>query len=76
MKDIVFTLEFNDDYANDRANEYLNKGWLLLHVGTKTLDVDGEAIYNPVYVLGANQQQYEEYKEEIKNDPISELLNE
>lgn len=66
MKDIIFTLEFDDDSANSRANDYLEKGWTLLHVGTKlinTLD-NGQAYYNTTYVVGANQQQYENYKKE------------
>ena len=65
MKDIVFTQEFDDDLANSRANEYLEKGWTLLHVGTKAIDIsNGQFYYNTVYVVGANQQQYDDYKKE------------
>lgn len=72
MKDIVFTLEFDDDFANSRANNYLEKGWSLLHVGTKVVDIsDGQIYYNTAYVVGANQQQYDDYKEEEKNDSFN-----
>lgn len=65
MKDIIFTLEFDGDSANSRANNYLEKGWLLLHVGTKLIDYhNGQAYYNTAYVVGANQEQYEQYKKE------------
>ncbi len=36
---IVFTLEFDDDAANSKANELLQKGWLLLSVGPKLVDL-------------------------------------
>ncbi|USK43748.1 hypothetical protein [Cytobacillus oceanisediminis] len=69
MNDIVFTLEFDDDSANSRANDFLEKGWKLLHVGTKMIDTYNEqAYYNTAYVVGANQQQYDEYKNDLKND--------
>ncbi|MFJ7756284.1 hypothetical protein ACQKGI_20170 [Peribacillus muralis] len=70
MNDIVFTLEFDDDSANSRANDYLEKGWKLLHVGTKMIDIlnNGQAYYNTVYVVGANSQQYSEYKETSGKD--------
>lgn len=77
MKDIVFTLEFDDDLANSRANDYLEKGWTLLHVGTKLIDTldSGQAYYNTVYVVGANQEQYEKYKEEqSKPSKLEELI--
>ncbi len=67
MENIVFTLEFDDDNANSKANNYLDKGWLLLHVGTKLIDYHNEqAYYNTVYVVGANKDQYHEYKKEQK----------
>ncbi|MGX5634285.1 hypothetical protein [Bacillus thuringiensis] len=66
MKDIVFTLEF-DDSANSRANNYLEKGWTLLHVGTKVIDLYNEqTYYNTAYVVGANQEQYDAYKKELE----------
>ncbi|WAA10812.1 hypothetical protein [Fervidibacillus albus] len=71
MKDIVFTLELDDNWANEKANEYLEKGWTLLHVGTKTID---ENCYSTVYVVGANQEQYEKYKEELKEPSELEKL--
>lgn len=68
MKDIIFTLEFDDDSANSRANEYLDKGWILLHVGTKVVDIiNGQIYYNTSYVVGANQKQYDDYKKEQDN---------
>ncbi|MEC3608802.1 hypothetical protein P9126_17715 [Bacillus glycinifermentans] len=76
MNDIVFTLEFDDDYANSSANEYLKKGWTLLHVGQKFIDIseNGQVYYNTVYVVGANQQQYDEYQTELENDPFNSFL--
>lgn len=64
MNDIVFTLEFDDIYSNDRANKYLQKGWKLLHVGTKLVNSDEPADYETSYVVGANAEQYAEYKKE------------
>ena len=64
---IVFTLEFDDDAANSRANDLLQKGWLLLSVGPKLVDLIGEnsqAYYNTAYVVGASEEQYQEYLEE------------
>lgn len=59
---IVFTLEFDDDMANDSANEYLEKGWLLLSVGPKVVDISNEQMYyNTAYVVGATKEQYDEY---------------
>ncbi|MGD2434050.1 hypothetical protein [Bacillus velezensis] len=76
MNDIVFTLEFDDDYANSAANEYLKNGWTLLHVGQKLIDTldNGQAYYNTVYVVGANQQQYDEYQTELENDDFNSFL--
>ncbi len=75
MKDIVFTLEFDDDSANSRANRYLEKGWTLLHVGTKTADIhNGQSYYNTSYVVGANQEQYEQYKIDSKSNPLEKLI--
>ncbi|MDA7025024.1 hypothetical protein PJ311_00180 [Bacillus sp. CLL-7-23] len=77
MNDIVFTLEFDDDVANSDANEFLKKGWTLLHVGSKLIEIldNGQAYYNTVYVVGANQQQYDEYKTELENDSFASLLD-
>lgn len=69
MNDIVFTLEFDDDSANSRANRYLEKGWTLIHVGSKLIDItNGQAYYNTAYVVGANQDQYEQYKLDLTKD--------
>lgn len=64
MNDIVFTLEFDGIYSNDRANKYLQKGWKLLHVGTKLVNSDEPADYETSYVVGANAEQYAEYQKE------------
>lgn len=71
MNNIVFTLEFDDDAANSRANDYLEKGWTLLHVGSKMIDTlnNGQAYYNTAYVVGADKDQYEEYKSSQMNKP-------
>lgn len=61
---IVFTLEFDDDTANSKANELLQKGWLLLSVGPKLVDIIGEndqVYYNTAYVVGATEEQYDQY---------------
>ena len=66
MDKIVYTLELDDMYSNQSANEYLAKGWTLLHVGTKlvnTLDND-QAEYETSYVVGANQKQYDDFQKE------------
>ncbi|OOK86936.1 hypothetical protein B0B48_03820 [Lactobacillus gasseri] len=64
MKNIVFTLEFDDIYSNEHANEHLQKGWTLLHVGTKLVNSDEPADYETSYVVGANAEQYAEYQKE------------
>lgn len=64
MKNIVFTLEFDDIYSNEHANEYLQKGWTLLHVGTKLVNSDEPADYETSYVVGANAEQYAVYQKE------------
>ncbi|HDT6577488.1 TPA: hypothetical protein QFT23_003667 [Bacillus cereus] len=62
MNEIVFILEFYDESACSRANEYLKLGWTLLHVGTKAGDTYNEHLYyTTTYVVGANQKQYDEY---------------
>lgn len=56
MENIVFTLQFSDLLANERANDYLAKGWTLVSVGpvcVNTLD-NGQADYEMSYVVGAN----------------------
>lgn len=67
---IVFTLEFDDDLANGRANEKLQEGWQLLHVGQKW---DGEtdtnqAYYSTVYIVGATKEQYQKYLTEAESE--------
>jgi len=61
--DFYHVIEFDDDSANQRANELIKKDWVLLHVGTKTIDVENnQAYYNTTYVLGGTKEQYEEYE--------------
>lgn len=71
---IAFVLELNDANAADTANLYLNKGWLLIGVGTTVIDiVNGHPYQSMTYVLGATQHQYEKYlkeQENLKNDLI------
>lgn len=71
---IVFTLEFDDDFANSKANQYLEKGWLLLSVGPKLVDLIGEndqPYYNTAYVVGATDNQYKTYLKEKNEDEWS-----
>ncbi|KRK78785.1 hypothetical protein [Companilactobacillus nodensis] len=68
MDDVVFTVEFDGTDSNERANELLSKNWKLLHVGTKCVDIidsTNQVDYETSYVLGANKEQYETYKNEI-----------
>lgn len=69
MDKIVFTLEFDGKFSNESANDYLAKGWTLLHVGTKLVATieNGQAEYETSYVVGANQEQYDKYLKS-KND--------
>ncbi|RRG09743.1 MAG: hypothetical protein DUD32_05995 [Lactobacillus sp.] len=69
MDKIVFTLEFSDDNAQSRANKKLAQGWLLLHVGTKVIDiVNDQMYYNTAFVVGATKEQYDQYKAEQKSE--------
>ncbi|MDR3241767.1 MAG: hypothetical protein LBT37_06310 [Lactobacillaceae bacterium] len=75
MENIVFTLEFYDLQANQRANSYLQKGWQLLHVGSKHgdgSDDNGNYYLYTVYVVGANKQQYEQYLKDEKESSLQE----
>ena len=69
MDDIVFVKEFSNRNAEQDVNEYLDKGWKLLNVGTKIVSIlkNGQAEYMPCYVLGANRKQYDIYKKENMN---------
>lgn len=74
IENLSHVLELDDDAANSKANELIKKGWKLLHVGTKLVDiVNQQAYYNTCYVLGGTEKQYNDYKEEIYN--IQQLLN-
>ena len=65
---VVFTLELDDDGANIVANAYLEKGWLLISVGPKVIDIsNGQMYYNTAYIIGATKEQYDEYLAEESN---------
>ena len=68
FSNIVFTLEFDDDGANSSANHFLYKGWKLISVGTKLIDIldNNQAYYNTAYVVGATKEQYNEYLHELE----------
>lgn len=73
MDKIVYTIEFDDVSSNKNCNEYLAKGWTLLHVGTKLVNTleNGQAEYETSYVVGANQKQYDEFKNESNKSSSS-----
>lgn len=82
MENIVFKLQFSDTLANKHANTYLAKGWTLVSAGPVCVGmlINGQADYEMSYVVGANQEQYEEYKKEqesLKNDEdyFNKMLN-
>ncbi|HDP4218432.1 TPA: hypothetical protein P6O42_002261, partial [Staphylococcus aureus] len=54
MKNYYHLLSFDDDLANDAANDLLKEGWDIVHVGTKLVKIldNGQAYYNTEYVLG------------------------
>ena len=66
MENIVFTLQFDDTLANERANKYLAKGWQLVSVGPVCVGhlENDQADYEMAYVVGANKSQYAAYKKE------------
>ena len=70
FSNIVFTLEFDDDGANSRANDFLSKGWKLISVGTKLIDIldNNQAYYNTSYVVGATKEQYDDYLKDYSNN--------
>lgn len=66
---IVFTLEFSDDSANNIANEMLELGWKLISVHPKVIDIsDGQMYYNTAYVVGATQEQYDDYLNQAESE--------
>lgn len=60
---IVFVKEFNDDFAESRANDFLSAGWVLISVGPKLIEIleNGQAYYNTAYVVGATAEQRDAY---------------
>lgn len=73
MKDIVYTVEFCGTNSNQKANEYLQKGWQLLHVGTKLVNSGEPADYETAYVVGADQKRYDAYKKELAQQSEDEF---
>lgn len=73
LKDIVFTLQFDDTSANQRANEYLAKGWTLVAAGPVCVGhlENDQADYEMAYVVGANKEQYAAYKGEQETSSSS-----
>lgn len=67
MDNVERVVEFDDDIAKDKANGLLERGWKLLHVGTKLIDIieNGQAYYNTAYVLGGSKSQYEQYQKDL-----------
>lgn len=63
---IVHVEELSDLTAKDKANELLQKGWTLISVGTKFMDLlsSGYPDYEPFYVVGATQAQWDDYQVE------------
>lgn len=70
MKDIVHTLVFHENDANEKVNVYLSRGWKLLHVGPRLAQLINNEIphYEVVYVIGATEQVYNDYKFDSEND--------
>lgn len=69
MDSVERVVEFDDDIAKDKANGLLERGWKLLHVGTKLIDIieNGQAYYNTAYVLGGSKNQYEQYQKDLND---------
>jgi len=76
LSQIVFTHEFDDDYANESANDYLQKGWMLIHVGTKLIEIlnNGNVYNNTAYVVGATKDQYQEYLDDQAKLSLDDLI--
>lgn len=79
MEDIVFTFELDGGGANERANNYLERGWILLHVGQKAFKVldNGQIYYSTVYVVGARKATYDTWKkdQEMSEQVRKDVLN-
>ncbi|CAC5543168.1 TPA: hypothetical protein O5H28_002744 [Staphylococcus aureus] len=72
MKNYYHLLSFDDDLANDAANDLLKEGWDIVHVGTKLVKIldNGQAYYNTEYVLGRTKNQYEKYLEDCQQSEL------
>lgn len=72
MKNYYHLLSFDDDLANDAANDLLKEGWDIVHVGTKLVKIldNGQAYYNTEYVLGGTKNQYEKYLEDCQQSEL------
>ncbi|MGK9308844.1 hypothetical protein [Melissococcus plutonius] len=73
--DTVFVRELSGENANDETNKYLQNGWKLINVFSKTIhdDTAKDEYLASTYVIGATQSVYESYIEELKN--CSDELN-
>lgn len=76
MKNYYHLLSFDDDLANDAANDLLKEGWDIVHVGTKLVKIldNGQAYYNTEYVLGGTKNQYEKYLEDCQQSELDYFL--
>ncbi|APT14789.1 MULTISPECIES: hypothetical protein [Lactobacillus] len=68
MENIVFVKRFSQLNAEEKVNKLLQKGWKLLYVGSidnsPMSDLPGRAI---VYVVGATQEQFDNYHKTQNN---------
>ena len=68
IENLSHVLEFDCNDANSKANGLIEKGWKLLHVGTKLVDIENQqACYNTCYVLGGTKKQHNDYEENLSN---------
>lgn len=74
MDQIVFVKQLEGSNAEQSANRYLKDGWKLLHVGTNLVGTleNGQADYECVYVVGADQAHYDKYQKDLSNGPKAE----
>ena len=69
MKDVVFVKQLEGATAEKNANQYLKDGWQLLHVVTNLAGIleNGQAEYETIYVVGADQAHYDKYQSDLKD---------
>lgn len=77
MENIVSVLELNNHDAAEEVNEYLEKGWKLLHVGPISGDISlDQQIYWTTYVVGATQDVYDAHINGKKTSSINQTIKE